>query len=52
MTEINEKFVVELLKKKGIRLYEEEITYVDPFEGEIEVGIDGAIFIKEEKVNI
>lgn len=27
----NEKYVVELLKKKGIRLYEEEITYVDPF---------------------
>ncbi len=43
MTEINEKYVVEL------RIYEEEITYVDPFEGEIEVGIDGAIFIKEEK---
>lgn len=47
MTEINEKYIVELLKKKGIRIYEEEITYVDPFEGEIEVGIDGAIFIKE-----
>ena len=48
MTEINEKYIVELLKKKGIRIYEEEITYINNFEGEIEVGIDGAIFIKED----
>ena len=48
MTEINEKYIVELLKKKGIRIYEEEITYINNFEGEIEVGIDCAIFIKED----
>lgn len=50
MTDIDEKYVVELLKKKGIRIYEEEITYVDKeiFEGEIEIGFDGAIFIKIE----
>ena len=48
MTEINEKYIVELLKKKGIHIYEEEITYINNFEGEIEVGIDGAIFIKED----
>lgn len=52
MTETDEKYIVELLKKKGIRIYEEEITYIDNFEGEIEIGIDGAIFIKEEKDNI
>jgi len=51
MTEINEKYVVELLKKKGIHTNEEEITYIHNFESGVEVGIIGAIFILEEKVN-
>lgn len=53
MTEkLDEDYIIKLLKDRGVRIYKEEITYIDDeiFEGEIEIGFDGAIFIRKDEI--
>lgn len=53
MTEkLDEDYIVKLLIDRGVRIYKEEITYIDDviFEGEIEIGFDGAIFIRKDEI--
>lgn len=53
MTEkLDEDYIVKLLKGRGVRIYKEEITYIDEeiFDGEIEIGFDGSIFIRKDEI--
>ena len=53
MTEkLDEDYAIKLLKEKGIRIYKEEITYVDEeiYDNEIEIGFNGAIFIRIDEI--